>query len=182
MIGRRSSQSLRGYRGRCVPQRPGRLPSRLHRPERALLRAHADAHGETVRLLRLQPVDERHPRRRARRVRRVSRRQSTDPSLCKRSSSSAASSRATGATALAGRSTGWASNDHADEADPYNEHWGESAYIVAMAWHHAGRTDATLRTAADQLVAGFNAKRRGPHMRSFNWQCRSAVATPFFLR
>jgi hypothetical protein len=73
-------------------------------------------------------------------------------------------------------------NNPSNETDPYNEHWGESAYIVAMAWHHAGRTDATLRTAADQLVAGFNTKGVAPHMRSFNWQCRSAVATPFFLR
>jgi hypothetical protein len=73
-------------------------------------------------------------------------------------------------------------NNPSNEADSYNEHWGESAYIVAMAWHHSGRTDATLRTAADQLVAGFNSKGVAPHMRSFNWQCRSAVATPFFLR
>jgi hypothetical protein len=73
-------------------------------------------------------------------------------------------------------------NNPSNETDPYQEHWGESAYIVAMAWHHAGRTDTTLRTAADQLVAGFNSKGVAPHMRSFNWQCRSAVATPFFLR
>jgi hypothetical protein len=69
-----------------------------------------------------------------------------------------------------------------DEVDDFDEHWGEAAYIVAMAWHHAGRTDAALKSAADQLVLGFNSRGEAPHMRSFNWQCRSAVATPFFLR
>jgi hypothetical protein len=69
-----------------------------------------------------------------------------------------------------------------DEVDPDDEHWGESAYLVAMAWHHGGRSDAALATIARDLVAGTKANGGAPHMRSFNWQCRSAVATPFYLR
>ena len=68
-----------------------------------------------------------------------------------------------------------------DEIDPYDEHWGEVAYVVAMAWHWGGRTDPSLRTAADQLVAGTKAHATSPHIRSFNWQCRSAPATPWYL-
>jgi hypothetical protein len=68
-----------------------------------------------------------------------------------------------------------------DLADDYDEHWGESAYIVAMAWHHAGRTDATLRRAADELVTGLRTRGEAGQLRSFNWQCRSAVSAPFFL-
>jgi hypothetical protein len=67
-------------------------------------------------------------------------------------------------------------------ADDYDEHWGESAYIVGMAWNYSGRTDATLRRAADELVAGLKTRGEAGQLRSFNWQCRSAVATPFFLR
>ncbi|HET6283505.1 MAG TPA: hypothetical protein VFH73_21290 [Polyangia bacterium] len=69
-----------------------------------------------------------------------------------------------------------------DEVDPDDEHWGESAYLVAMAWHHGGRSDAALETIARELVAGTKSKGGAPHMRSFNWQCRSAVATPYYLR
>lgn len=69
-----------------------------------------------------------------------------------------------------------------NEPDDYDEHWGESAYIVAMAYFHDGAKDAELRTAADALVAGFAANGEMPHMRSFNWQCRSAVGTPYYLR
>ena len=68
-----------------------------------------------------------------------------------------------------------------DEVDPYDEHWGESAYVVAMAWHYGGRTESALKLAADQLVAGFRTNGELPHMRSFNWQCRSAVGTSWFL-
>ena len=70
----------------------------------------------------------------------------------------------------------------ADEIDPYNEHWSESAYVVAMAWHHGGRSDSSLKTAASQLLAGHKTNASSPHMRSFNWQCRSAVATPYYLK
>lgn len=69
-----------------------------------------------------------------------------------------------------------------DEPDAYDEHWGESAYVVALAWHHDGRSDAALRDAAQALVDGLAAYGSAPHMRSFNWQCRSAVATPWYLQ
>ena len=41
-----------------------------------------------------------------------------------------------------------------DEADTFEEHWGESAYVVALAWYWSGKTSTTLRQAADALVAG----------------------------
>jgi hypothetical protein len=68
------------------------------------------------------------------------------------------------------------------EIDDYEEHWGESAYVVALAWNATGRTDAALKTAADQLTAGFKAHGEVGRTRSFNWQCRSAVATPALLK
>jgi hypothetical protein len=67
------------------------------------------------------------------------------------------------------------------EVDPYEEHWGEPAYVVAMAWHWDGRADRELREVADDLVAGMAARGEVPHIRSFNWQCRSAPMTPWFL-
>jgi hypothetical protein len=66
--------------------------------------------------------------------------------------------------------------------DEYNEHLGESAYLIAMAWHYSGKADASLRTAADALVSRLRTDGEIPHVRSFNWQCRSAVAGPWFLR
>ena len=66
--------------------------------------------------------------------------------------------------------------------EEYDEHFGESAYLIAMAWFYSGKTDATLRTAADTLVGAWAATATVPHVRSFNWQCRSAVAGPWFLR
>jgi hypothetical protein len=70
----------------------------------------------------------------------------------------------------------------AAEVDAYDEHWGESAYVVAMAWFYQGKTDAALRASADRLVGGVATRGRAGQLRSFNWQCRSAVATPYFLR
>jgi hypothetical protein len=70
----------------------------------------------------------------------------------------------------------------ADEIDEFEEHWGESAYVVAMAWHWDGRGDADLRAAADSLVDGFATLGEVGQLRSFNWQCRSAVATPWYLQ
>ena len=70
----------------------------------------------------------------------------------------------------------------ADEIDDYDEHWGESAYVVAMAWHWGGRTDASLRATADDLVAGLRTRGEAGQLRSFNWQCRSSVMAPYFLR
>lgn len=68
-----------------------------------------------------------------------------------------------------------------DAPDDFSEHIGESAYVIAMALHHAGGTDAALKKAADALVAKFGNDAEVPHVRSFNWQCRSAVATAFYL-
>jgi hypothetical protein len=65
--------------------------------------------------------------------------------------------------------------------DDYHEHWGESAYVVAMAYHHDGASDPDLAQTAADLTDGFASLGEVPHMRSFNWQCRSAVATPYFL-
>jgi hypothetical protein len=69
----------------------------------------------------------------------------------------------------------------ADVADDYDEHWGESAYVIGMAWHHDGRGDATLKASADSLMTGLADNGESGHMRSFNWQCRSAVGAAYFL-
>jgi hypothetical protein len=66
--------------------------------------------------------------------------------------------------------------------EDYDEHYGESAYLIAMAWHYSGKTDQTLRAAADALAARLATDGSAPHIRSFNWQCRGAVAGPWFLR
>lgn len=68
------------------------------------------------------------------------------------------------------------------EIDDYEEHWGESAYILALAWNATGRTDVALKAAADKVTAGFKANGEVGRTRSFNWQCRSAVATPALLK
>jgi hypothetical protein len=69
-----------------------------------------------------------------------------------------------------------------DQTDPYNEHWGESTYVVGMAWHRGGRSDASLRVAADALAAGLSSYGTSPHLRSFNWQCRSSVGAAYYLK
>lgn len=69
-----------------------------------------------------------------------------------------------------------------DVVDAYHEHWGESAYVVALAWQATGRSDATLRRAADELVRGVRDRGEVGQLRSFNWQCRSAVMTPALLQ
>jgi hypothetical protein len=76
----------------------------------------------------------------------------------------------------------WMNVGNSDGAvDDYDEHWGESAYVVAMAYHHDGGADPELAMTAEDIIAGLAAFGSVPHMRSFNWQCRSAVATPWFL-
>lgn len=70
----------------------------------------------------------------------------------------------------------------ANEVDEYDEHWGESAYIVAMGWFWGGRSDTELHAAALALVDGFGTRGEVGQLRSFNWQCRSGIATPYFLR
>jgi hypothetical protein len=68
-----------------------------------------------------------------------------------------------------------------DEADGYDEHWGESAYVVALGWASTGKTDQMMRTAADELIAGLASRGEVGRIRSFNWQCRSGVMTPALL-
>lgn len=72
--------------------------------------------------------------------------------------------------------------NESDEVDEFEEHWGESAYVVAMAWWYDGQRDTGLRDAADALVTGFATLGEVGQLRSFNWQCRSAVATPWYLQ
>ncbi|HYJ08567.1 MAG TPA: hypothetical protein VEX18_06150 [Polyangiaceae bacterium] len=65
--------------------------------------------------------------------------------------------------------------------EEYDEHYGESAYLIGMSWHFSGRNDSALRSAADQLLARMASDGSAPHLRSFNWQCRSAVTGPWYL-
>lgn len=66
--------------------------------------------------------------------------------------------------------------------DEYDEHLGESAYLIAIAWYFSGRSDGALRDAADARVERLATDGTVPHVRSFNWQCRSAIAAPWFLQ
>lgn len=72
--------------------------------------------------------------------------------------------------------------DGANAPDDFDEHWGETAYVGAMAFHYAGRSDATLRTNTMHFVTGFATDGAIGQLRSFNWQCRAAIATPFYLQ
>jgi hypothetical protein len=54
-------------------------------------------------------------------------------------------------------------------ANGFDEHWGEVAYVGAMAFHSSGRTDQTLRTHVMHFVNGFS-------------NDGSAIATPFNLQ
>jgi len=69
-----------------------------------------------------------------------------------------------------------------DEVDGYDEHWGEPAYVIALAYVATGKTEPALKQAADQLIAGLAAHGVVGQTRSFNWQCRSAVMTPALLK
>ena len=69
-----------------------------------------------------------------------------------------------------------------DEVDDYDEHWGEPAYVVALAYAATGKTEPALKAAADQLIAGLAANGVVGQTRSFNWQCRSAIMTPALLK
>jgi hypothetical protein len=69
-----------------------------------------------------------------------------------------------------------------DELDGYDEHWGEPAYVVALAYVATGKTEPALKQAADQMIAGLAANGVVGQTRSFNWQCRSAVMTPALLK
>jgi hypothetical protein len=68
------------------------------------------------------------------------------------------------------------------EVDEYDEHWGEPAYVIALAYAATGKTEPELRTAAEELIAGLAANGVVGQTRSFNWQCRSAVMTPALLK
>ena len=68
-----------------------------------------------------------------------------------------------------------------DAVDDYLEHIGESAYVIALAWRLDGGGDAQLLDAANVLVDKFAAEGEVGQLRSFNWQCRSAVMTPWLL-
>jgi hypothetical protein len=68
-----------------------------------------------------------------------------------------------------------------DAVDDYLEHIGESAYVVALAFRLDGATDPDLLAAANVLVDKFAAEGEVGQLRSFNWQCRSAVMTPWLL-
>ena len=72
------------------------------------------------------------------------------------------------------------SNDE-NMLEEYDEHYGESAYLIGMAWSYSGKSDAALRSAADALLDKLGSDGTAPHVRSFNWQCRSAVQAPSFL-
>jgi hypothetical protein len=66
--------------------------------------------------------------------------------------------------------------------DEYDEHYGESAYLIGMSWYFSGRSDATLRSAAERLLEHMALDGTAPHIRSFNWQCRSAVMGSWYLQ
>ncbi len=72
--------------------------------------------------------------------------------------------------------------DGANAPDDFDEHWGEVAYVGAMAWHYSGRSDAALRADVQHYVDGFSTDGDIGQLRSFNWQCRSGLATPYYLR
>ena len=69
-----------------------------------------------------------------------------------------------------------------DEIDPYDEHRGESAYIVAVAAHLTDHEDAELEQGLDELLQGFSDHGIAGQLRSFNWQCRAGVMTPWFAQ
>jgi hypothetical protein len=68
-----------------------------------------------------------------------------------------------------------------DRVDDYNEHIGESAYTVALAYAWSGSNDAALKASAADLVRKFKSEGEVGQLRSFNWQCRSAIMTPALL-
>ena len=131
----------------------------------------------------LQPVDERDPRGRARRVRAPRRRARARPQVGARARAPGQDDRAARvATRPASRSTGWAS------APPGRGRRVRRALgrdrRTSSRWLELRRQATTRRssTAADQLIAGLKSKGVAGQIRSFNWQCRSAVMTPALLK
>jgi hypothetical protein len=82
----------------------------------------------------------------------------------------------------AGKPTYWMAFGAASEVDDFDEHWGESAYVLALAAYWSAVLDGTaasdLVTTRDALIAGMASNGEVGQLRSFNWQCRSAVMTP----
>ena len=81
-----------------------------------------------------------------------------------------------------GKPTYWMGFDGPSEIDDYDEHWGESAYVLAVAmwWDqllNPGSPDALLATATDDLTLGTASYGEIGQLRSFNWQCRAAPMT-----
>ncbi|MFV8755678.1 hypothetical protein ACNOYE_34435 [Nannocystaceae bacterium ST9] len=80
-----------------------------------------------------------------------------------------------------GKPTYWMAFDGASEIDDYDEHWGESAYVLALAqWWDArlnGAPDPALVTATADLTQGTATYAEIGQLRSFNWQCRAAPMT-----
>jgi hypothetical protein len=81
-----------------------------------------------------------------------------------------------------GKPTYWMAFDGPSEIDDYDEHWGESAYVLALAlwWDHLlnpGSPDPVLATATDELTLGTANFGEIGQLRSFNWQCRAAPMT-----
>lgn len=81
-----------------------------------------------------------------------------------------------------GKPTYWMAFDGASEIDDYDEHWGESAYVLALAlwWDHLlnpGSPDPMLAAATAELTAGTGDFGEIGQLRSFNWQCRAAPMT-----
>jgi hypothetical protein len=78
--------------------------------------------------------------------------------------------------------TYWMAFGAASEVDDYDEHWGEAAYVLALAGYWSGVLDGAaspeLLAARDALRAGTATEGEVGQLRSFNWQCRGAVMTP----
>jgi hypothetical protein len=81
-----------------------------------------------------------------------------------------------------GKPTYWMAFDGGSEIDDYDEHWGESAYVLALAvwWDqllNPGSPDPMLATATSELTLGTSSFGEIGQLRSFNWQCRAAPMT-----
>lgn len=67
-----------------------------------------------------------------------------------------------------------------DAPDAYDEHVGESAYVVALARAIVGAPDPELDGALADLLGKLAADGTVGQIRSYNWQCRTAVMAPTF--
>ena len=53
---------------------------------------------------------------------------------------------------------------------------------MAVAAHLTDHEDAELEQGLDELLQGFSDHGIAGQLRSFNWQCRSGVMTPWFAQ